>query len=237
MSATETAPFDPQQYDRLSGSVPGYAALQELVALAAAATAPSSHPAVLDLGCGTGAGLLALALALARSDPRLTACDPSPPMVATARSRCAAAGVTVELVVGDLSAVAPDARFDVIVCTLVFHFVPPDERSALLSAIRARLRPGGSLVISALGRSRIPPCKPSGCSSNTTTRSRVASQLASLRRVARRSSGRCSRSRPTSSPLHSTPPASRPSHRCVSSLLSTVGSLAARKEHVEVHHG
>lgn len=156
MSATETAPFDPQQYDRLSGSVPGYAALQELVALAAAATAPSSHPAVLDLGCGTGAGLLALALALARSDPRLTACDPSPPMVATARSRCAAAGVTVELVVGDLSAVAPDARFDVIVCTLVFHFVPPDERSALLSAIRARLRPGGSLVISALGRSRDP---------------------------------------------------------------------------------
>lgn len=154
MSATETTRFDPQQYDRLAGSVPGYAALQELVALAAAATAPSSHPAVLDLGCGTGAGLLALALA--RPDARLAACDPSPPMVATARSRCAAAGVKVDLVVGDLAAVAPDAWFDVIVCTLVFHFVPPGERSTLLSAIRARLRPGGSLVISALGRSMDP---------------------------------------------------------------------------------
>lgn len=149
MSTPEPPAFDPQQYERLSYSVPGYAALQEFVALAAAATAHSSHPAVLDLGCGTGSGLLALARAL--PDARLAACDPSPPMVATARTRCAAAGVKVELVVGGLSAVAHDAKFDVVVCTLVFHFVPLGERSALLSAIRARLRPGGRLVISALG--------------------------------------------------------------------------------------
>lgn len=150
MTATEPATFDPQQYERLAvGTVPGYAALQELVALAAAATAPSPHPAVLDLGCGTGTGLLALARAL--PDARLTGCDPSPPMVATACTRCAAAGVKVELVVGTLSTLAHDAQYDVVVCTLVLHFVPPDERGALLSAIRARLRPGGRLVISALG--------------------------------------------------------------------------------------
>jgi 2-polyprenyl-3-methyl-5-hydroxy-6-metoxy-1,4-benzoquinol methylase len=152
MSAAEQAPFDPQQYERLStGTVPGYAALQELVALAAAAVAPSSRPAVLDLGCGTGAGLLALARAL--PDPQLTACDPAPPMIATARTRCEAAGVKAQLVVGDLSAVAHDAQFDVVVCTLVLHFVRPEARAPLLSAIRARLRSGGSLVISTLGRS------------------------------------------------------------------------------------
>lgn len=147
----ERAPFDPQQYDRLSaGSVPGYAPLQELVALAAAAIAPASST-VLDLGCGTGAGVLALARVL--PDARLIACDPAAPMVATARARCDAAGVTARFVVGGLPAVPDDAPFDVVVCTLVLHFVPPDERVAFLSAIRARLRPGGALVITVLGRS------------------------------------------------------------------------------------
>lgn len=155
MSTTERAPFDPQQYERLStGTVPGYAALQELVALAAAAQVPSSRPAVLDLGCGTGAGLVLLALAL--PDAQLVACDPVPSMVATARARCEARGVKAQFVVGGLTDVAQDSPFDVIVCTLVLHFVPVDERVPLLSAIRARLRPGGSLVISALGRAMEP---------------------------------------------------------------------------------
>ena len=155
MSAHERAPFDPQQFERLStGTVPGYAALQELVALAVAAVAPASPAAVLDLGCGTGAGLVAVSRALPQA--HLTGCDPAPSMIAAARTRCEAAGVNAQLVVGDLSTVAPGARFDVVVCTLVLHFVPPDERVALLSAIRTRLRSGGSLVISALGRAMDP---------------------------------------------------------------------------------
>jgi len=155
VTASERAPFDPHHYERLStGTVPGYAALQEIVALAAAAEAPSSSAAVLDLGCGTGAGLVALARAL--PDAQLTACDPAPSMIATARARCEAAGVTTHFIVGDLSAVAADPQFDVVVCTLVLHFVPLDERGPLLAAIRARLRPGGSLVVSALGRSAEP---------------------------------------------------------------------------------
>lgn len=147
----DRAPFDPQQYDRLStGSVPGYAPLQELVALTAAAVAPPSST-VLDLGCGTGSGVLALARAL--PDARLIACDPAAPMVATARARCDTAGVTARLVVGGLPAVPEDIPLDAVVCTLVLHFVPPGERVAFLSAIRARLRPGGALVITVLGRS------------------------------------------------------------------------------------
>jgi tRNA (cmo5U34)-methyltransferase len=155
MSASQRAPFDPQQYERLStGTVPGYAALQELVALAAAAEAPSPRAAVLDLGCGTGAGLLALARAL--PDAHLTACDPAPAMVEAARTRCEDRGVKAQLVVGGLAAVAQDPPFDVIVCTLVLHFIRPPDRVPLLADLRARLRPGGRLVISALGRSTEP---------------------------------------------------------------------------------
>lgn len=152
---TEGTAFDPEHYDRMAtGTVPGYVALQDLVALAAAAMAPASST-VLDLGCGTGTGLLALRRAL--PDAHLIACDPVAPMVAAARTRCEAAGVIAELVVGELSTISHDVQFDVVVCTLVLHFVPPDERVAFLSAIRARLRPGGVLVISVLGRATEPP--------------------------------------------------------------------------------
>lgn len=150
-----TAPFDPHQYERLSsGSVPGYAALQDLVALAAAAAAPASATSVLDLGCGTGAGTVALARTL--PDVHLMACDPATAMVAAARSRCEAAGVTAHFVVGGLSAVPDDARFDVVVCTLVLHFIPVEERVAFLTSIRERLRPGGAMILSVLGRSKDP---------------------------------------------------------------------------------
>lgn len=148
-----TAPFDPRQYERLSiGSIPGYAELQDLLALAAAATAPTTSSSVLDLGCGTGVGTLALSRAL--PDAQLVACDPSASMVAAARSRCEAAGANAQLLVGGLGAVPEDMRFDIIVCTLVLHFIPPDQRDGFLTAIRDRLRPGGALIVSVLGRSR-----------------------------------------------------------------------------------
>jgi trans-aconitate methyltransferase len=97
--------FDPTQYDRLAaGTVPGYAALEELIALAAATVAPASAR-VLDLGCGTGAGTLALGRALPGAT--LVACDPVAPMVATARARCEAAQVRARFVVGGLPLPAP----------------------------------------------------------------------------------------------------------------------------------
>jgi tRNA (cmo5U34)-methyltransferase len=151
MEMTRSPSFDPAQFERLStGSVPGYFAIQELVALAVAAVAPPAGK-VLDLGCGTGAGVIALARALPEAE--LVACDPVAPMVAAARARCEEAKVRARLVVGALPQVAAEAPFDAIVCTLVLHFVPPAERAALVAALRASLRPGGALVVTVRGRS------------------------------------------------------------------------------------
>lgn len=150
----ERATFDPVQFERLStGSVPGYTALQDMVAVAAAAVSPPSAK-VLDLGCGTGAGIVSIARAM--PGVRLVGCDPMEPMIATARARCEEAGVKAQLVTGALPSVLSEAPFDVVVCTLVLHFVPPDDRAALLRGIRAALRPGGALVITALERPDTP---------------------------------------------------------------------------------
>ena len=146
--------FDPARYERLStGTVPGYAALQELVALAVAAESPPSAK-VLDLGCGTGAGVVALARALPEAE--LVACDPLASMVTAARARCDEARVGARWVVGGLEEVEAAGPFDAVVCTLVLHFVPPRERAAFLTKVRERLVPGGVLVITTLERADAP---------------------------------------------------------------------------------
>lgn len=150
----ERAAFDPAQYERLStGSVPGYAALQELVAFAVAATIPPSGK-ILDLGCGTGAGVLALSRVL--PDARLVACDPVDSMVAAARVRCEEARAVARFYTGAIADVPSEAPFDAIVCTLVLQFVPAPERGAFLRAILNSLRPGGVLVMTALAKAAAP---------------------------------------------------------------------------------
>lgn len=142
------APFDPVQFERLSsGGVPGYDALQDLVALAAA-TVAGPAPRILDLGCGTGAGVLALARAV--PEATIEACDPVPAMIAAARSRCEPLGERVSFTAGSIADLPLGPAFDVVVCTLVLQFVPVSGRAAFLAAIRERLRPGGSLIITSL---------------------------------------------------------------------------------------
>lgn len=143
-----TDSFDPIQFDRLASlSVPGYSALQDLVALAASHAQPQDAR-ILDVGCGTGTGLLAITKICPKAT--LVACDPVPAMLEAARERCANASVQVQFIAGSIDAVETEPPFDVIVSTLVLHFVQVPLRALWLRALRARLRPEGKLILTTL---------------------------------------------------------------------------------------
>lgn len=93
---------------------------------------------VLDVGCGTGSMLHEARAAGHRG--RLCGLDPAPGMLAQARRRD-----DVEWVLGDLSSVAWDAEFELVVMTgHAFQvFIEDDELRQALASIRAALRPGG----------------------------------------------------------------------------------------------
>jgi SAM-dependent methyltransferase len=95
-------------------------------------------PAVLDVGCGTGA-----LLCLARKDghpEQLCGLDPAAGMLTQARQR-----TDIEWILGDLSSVAWDRAFDLVVMTghACQELVGDDEIRAALAAIRSALIAGG----------------------------------------------------------------------------------------------
>ncbi len=97
-----------------------------------------SARAVLDVGCGTGT---LLGLARKAGHPgRLVGLDPAPGMLAVARRR-----TDVEWVLGDLSSVAWDREFDLVVMTghAFQELIGDDEIRAALAAIRRALVDGG----------------------------------------------------------------------------------------------
>jgi SAM-dependent methyltransferase len=107
---------------------------------------------VLELGCGTGRLLLPLALA----GHRLTGVDLSSAMLARARARLEAAGVAgrVTLVADDMRSLARlgAARFRLVFCAINSFLHLPDQPAhlAALHAARARLEPGGWLILDLL---------------------------------------------------------------------------------------
>ncbi|HVO18929.1 MAG TPA: methyltransferase domain-containing protein [Anaeromyxobacter sp.] len=99
---------------------------------------------VLEAGCGVGGQTVALA----RSSPgaRFTCIDVSPRSLESARERARAEGLeNVAFQQADiLDLPFPESSFDhVFVCFVLEHLPRPDRA---LSALRSRLRPGGSLT-------------------------------------------------------------------------------------------
>lgn len=117
-----------------------YAALSEpdeRPALARFAAALPKGGAALDLGCGPGFD----AARMAAAGLVVTALDPSPAMVAAARSR----GVAARL--GRIEALTAEAAFDGVWAAWSLHHLPHDDWPDALARIRRALRPGGLLFL------------------------------------------------------------------------------------------
>ncbi len=137
-------------YDRLAQQlIPGYASLARLAVslLAVSPLASASQAAVLVAGCGTGGELLEARLQ--RPDWRLTALEPSEPMLAEARRRLdGEGGDAIAWHCTTAEAHAAEASFDGALSVLVLQSLADDgAKLAFLSALARSLRPGGQLVL------------------------------------------------------------------------------------------
>lgn len=112
----------------------------------------SAGERVLDVGCGTGT----LAMGIKRkvgSEGAVNGIDASTEMVALAREKTRAAGLEVD------SQVAPaqelpfgDSSFDAVLCTMVMHHLPRDQRANAIAEMFRVLKPNGRLLIVDLSR-------------------------------------------------------------------------------------
>jgi len=99
---------------------------------------------VLDIGCGTGS----LAVLLKRMNPEVEVIgvDPDPAALSISKRKANRAGLSIEFDRGFSDHLSyPDASFDRVFSSFMFHHLEPDERPATLREIGRVLKSGGSL--------------------------------------------------------------------------------------------
>lgn len=110
--------------------------------------------AVLDVGCGTGTLLLEVAARVGASGAA-HGIEPSDEMVEHARRKTQAQGVAATIQQGTADHLPfPDCSYDVVLCTLVLHHLPPSMQADAIREMSRVLRPGGRIVIADLHRPR-----------------------------------------------------------------------------------
>jgi len=137
-------------YDRSNTENPILCAMRERV-LAEVGRHVSGGGRILDLGCGPGAD----DEALARAGYLVTAIDWSPNMVEQARARMASAGVSDRVAVQHLGIHQLERLPSEIFDAAYSNFGPLNcvtDLSAAAQQIAARLKPGGVLIASVIGR-------------------------------------------------------------------------------------
>jgi len=123
--------------------VPGYADLHSMAMILLAERAPQEADILVY---GAGGGLELKAFAEAQPGWRFVGVDPSAEMLDLARETLGPLQSRVDLRQGYIDA-APLGPFDGAACLLTLHFLQRDERLAVLSDIRRRMKPGARLVI------------------------------------------------------------------------------------------
>jgi SAM-dependent methyltransferase len=100
----------------------------------------------LDIGCGTGRD----AVYLAQRGWTVTGVDAVAQAIDAARERAAAAGVTVEWVLGDVTKLEQlriGSNYDLVLDRGCFHGLPDDAREACARGVNALTAPGATLLM------------------------------------------------------------------------------------------
>jgi ubiquinone/menaquinone biosynthesis C-methylase UbiE len=101
---------------------------------------------ILDLGCGTGSTTLMLKQAFPQA--QVTGLDFSPYMLVMADHKAKAAGLNIQWRHGNAEETGfPDASFDLVTASLLFHETPPTASKSILRECFRLLTAGGEVLI------------------------------------------------------------------------------------------
>jgi ubiquinone/menaquinone biosynthesis C-methylase UbiE len=101
---------------------------------------------IIDLGCGTGSTTLMLKQAFPEAE--VVGLDLSPYMLVVAEMKAQKAGLNIQWLHSSAESVAfPDASFDLVASSLLFHETPPAVSRAILRESFRLLKVGGQLAI------------------------------------------------------------------------------------------
>lgn len=106
---------------------------------------------VLDIGCGTGT--LAIRLKKLHPEVEVVGLDPDAKALARSRDKASRAGLSIRFDQGFSQELPyPDASFDCVLSSLMFHHLPADMQEKTLQEARRILTPGGSLYLLDMAR-------------------------------------------------------------------------------------
>jgi len=101
---------------------------------------------VLDVGCGTGT--LATLIKRLYPDVEVVGLDPDPKALARAKRKAARAAVSIQFDQGFGDELPyPEAWFDRVFSSFMFHHLPLDEKGKTLRAVRRVLKAGGEFYM------------------------------------------------------------------------------------------